>query len=174
MKKLIFCFDGTCNDPSDSGDFFSDSSISNVLKMHALFGGQLKNMGQEHKDAPGQRSFYYSGVGTRGSWFRQKINSMFAPPGADMNDILEEAEKHLKDNHKVGDEIFVFGFSRGAAIARMFAAKHVQGKEVKFLGVFDTVAATKKSLDLRKDTFPPAELFLKMAQSVPMSKRLFI
>ena len=154
MKKLIFCFDGTCNDPSDSGDFFSDSSISNVLKMHALFGGQLKNMGQKHKDAPGQHSFYYSGIGTRGSWLRQKVNSMFAPPGADMDDILKEARKHLKRHYKKGDEIFVFGFSRGAAIARMFAAKHVQKREVKLLGVFDTVAATKNSLDLRKGTYP--------------------
>ena len=37
MKKLIFCFDGTCNDPKVSGDFFSDSSISNILKLHASF-----------------------------------------------------------------------------------------------------------------------------------------
>lgn len=41
MKKLIFCFDGTCNDPDDAGDFFSDSSISNILKLHVLLGGKL-------------------------------------------------------------------------------------------------------------------------------------
>jgi hypothetical protein len=41
MKKLIFCFDGTCNAPEDSADFFEDTSISNVLKLHAFFGGKL-------------------------------------------------------------------------------------------------------------------------------------
>ena len=32
MKSIILNFDGTCNDPEDAGDFFEDSSISNILK----------------------------------------------------------------------------------------------------------------------------------------------
>ena len=43
MKRLIFCFDGTCNSPQDADDFFEDSSISNVLKLHAFFGGKLNS-----------------------------------------------------------------------------------------------------------------------------------
>ena len=39
MKSIILNFDGTCNDPEDAGDFFEDSSISNILKLHAFFGG---------------------------------------------------------------------------------------------------------------------------------------
>ena len=41
MKKLIFCFDGTCNDPADAGDFFEDASVSNIVKLHAFFGGKF-------------------------------------------------------------------------------------------------------------------------------------
>ena len=77
---------------------------------------------------------------------------MIAPPHGDMEDIIEQAQNDLDEHHEDGDKIYIFGFSRGAAIARMFAA-HC-GKEVEFLGVFDTVAATRGSLDLNPDTYP--------------------
>lgn len=152
MKKMIFCFDGTCNEPEDSGDFFQDSSISNILKLHALFGGKLLPLNEQNNASPNQRSFYYSGVGTRGSWLKQKLNAMFAPPYGDMDDIIDEANSDLKNYYTDGVEIYVFGFSRGAAIARMFAAN--LDVEVAFLGVFDTVAATIGSLDLNPDSYP--------------------
>lgn len=154
MKKLIFCFDGTCNDPSDSRDFFSDTSISNILKLHALFGGTLNSKQSSNDNVSNQKSFYYSGVGTRGIWFRQKLNAMFAPSDGDITEILDDAKKDLLESYQDGDEIYIFGFSRGAAIARMFATKYISKGKVKFLGVFDTVAATKGSLDLDKSTYP--------------------
>jgi len=152
MKKLIFCFDGTCNSPEDSDDFFEDTSISNVLKLHAFFGGKLNPNNGKNTLLNDQHSFYYSGVGTRGNWLKRKFNAMFAPPYGDMEDILDEAHSDLKANFSAGDDIYIFGFSRGAAIARMFAAN--LPFNVKFLGVFDTVAATRGSLDLNPDTFP--------------------
>jgi len=152
MKKLIFNFDGTCNDPEDAGQFFDDSSISNILKLHAFFGGKLNPLNEQNKQTAGQHSFYYSGVGTRGNWLWKKINTMIAPPYGDMDDIIKQAKRDLEKYHNEGDKIYIFGFSRGAAIARMFAAHCV--KEVEFLGVFDTVAATRGSLDLNPDTYP--------------------
>ena len=152
MKKLIFCFDGTCNSPQDSDDFFADTSISNILKLHAFFGGKLTPMNAKNSTITDQHSFYYSGVGTRGNWLKRKFNAMFAPPYGDMDHILDEARTDLKAHYKQGDSIYIFGFSRGAAIARMFAA-HLPYK-VKFVGVFDTVAATRGSLDLNPDTYP--------------------
>ncbi len=161
MKKLIFCFDGTSNDPSDAGDFFSGSSISNILKIHALLGGSLNPMNAAKSKIRGQRSFYYSGVGTRGGWIRQKFNALFSPPDSDMKDILEAAKKDLNQVHKDGDEIYIFGFSRGAAIARIFAAKYIDKRKVTFLGVFDTVAATKGSLDLSRGTLPASGILFE-------------
>jgi uncharacterized protein (DUF2235 family) len=159
MSKLIFCFDGTCNEPADYDDIADDENISNVLKMHILFGGGIQEArDKRQQNAPkGQKSFYYSGIGTRGFPLFRLINMAFAPPSMEMKDILEEATADLKANYKKGDEIFIFGFSRGAAIARMFAAKHIGKKPVKLLGVFDTVAATvatKDSLDFNAKTFP--------------------
>jgi len=152
MKKLIFCFDGTCNSPEDSEDFFADSSISNILKLHAFLGGKLNPMNGNNVTLTDQHSFYYSGVGTRGNWLKRKFNALFAPPYGDMDDILEEAHADLTANYTSDTDIYIFGFSRGAAIARMFAARLPY--KVKFLGVFDTVAATRGSLDLNPDTFP--------------------
>ena len=152
MGKLIFNFDGTCNDPEDAGDFFEDSSISNILKLHAFFGGKLSPLNEKNSGTPEQHSLYYSGVGTRGNWLWKKINAMIAPPHGDMEDIIEQAKGDLKKYYNDGDKIYIFGFSRGAAIARMFAA-HC-GEDVEFLGVFDTVAATRGSLDLNPDSYP--------------------
>jgi len=152
MKKLIFCFDGTCNEPEDSADFFEDTSISNILKLHAFFGGKLTPKNGASDKTKDQHSFYYSGVGTRGHWLKRKFNAMFSPPYGDMDDIIDEAKADLEANFSAGDQIYIFGFSRGAAIARMFAA-HLP-HQVKFIGVFDTVAATRGSLDLNPDTYP--------------------
>jgi len=153
-KKIMICFDGTCNHPSDAkqerewfglfGDI-EDNGITNVLKLHVLFGGNLQNDGE---DVPGQRSFYYSGVGTYGNKIQKIFNAGFSPENLDVRRIIKTAGADLSDNYDAGDEIFIFGFSRGAAIARRFAAvidKYIEvadGEQpVHFLGVFDTVAS---------------------------------
>jgi len=152
MNKIVFCFDGTCNSPQDSEDYFEDASISNILKLHIFLGGKLNPHNGANVNTPDQQSFYYSGVGTRGNWLKRKFNALFAPPYGDMDDIIDEAMHDLNTHFSTDDEIYIFGFSRGAAIARMFAAKTQHS--IKFLGVFDTVAATRGSLDLNPDSFP--------------------
>jgi len=152
MKKLIFCFDGTCNDPDDVSDYLDDISISNILKLHIFLGGKLTPHNGKNELIANQHSFYYSGIGNRGNWLIRTINAAFAPVYGEMDDIISEAQTDLAQHFTPGDEIYIFGFSRGAAIARMFAA-HLS-MPVKFLGVFDTVAATRGSLDLNPNTFP--------------------
>jgi len=152
MKKLVFCFDGTCNNPEDVSDTLDDISISNILKLHIFLGGKLSPYNGENTQTPKQRSFYYSGIGTRGNWIFRALNAAFAPIYGEMDDIISEAQNDLKQQYVAGDQVYIFGFSRGAAIARMFAAHLTM--PVKFLGVFDTVAATKGSLDLNPQTFP--------------------
>ena len=152
-KNLIFCFDGTENDPNDAKpekEWFGlfgekDHSVSNVFKLHLYFGGDLLNSpGSEQ-----QHSFYYSGVGTYGTWLRQMINAALAPEKMDVRHILNQAGADLNRHYQKGDSIYIFGFSRGAALARRFASlvhhysEAIGEKEavVRFLGVFDTVAS---------------------------------
>ena len=83
MKKLIFCFDGTGNEAEDANSSRSllglggikDASITNILKLHLLLGGNLKT----HPIGQAQMSFYYSGVGTYGGLLQKIRNRIFAP-----------------------------------------------------------------------------------------------
>lgn len=156
-KNIMICFDGTKNDPEDAKqqsnpfqrDQVEDRSITNVLKLHLMFGGNLNNT----SSAPGvQHSFYYPGVGTYGNKLRKLFNAALALPNSDIRSIIQTARADLKKIYQKGDQIFIFGFSRGAAIARKFAFLiHTKPIEylgvqpakpvVSFLGVFDTVAS---------------------------------
>lgn len=144
-NRLIFCFDGTSNDPGDSLEdrgllSVEDSSITNVLKLHLLFGGDLSG-GQA---IDGQHSFYFSGVGTHGSKARRIFDTAFALPHLSIDQVMGEAHEIIRERYSPGDEVFLFGFSRGAAVARRFASQLDASVTVRFMGVFDTVASIGK------------------------------
>lgn len=90
-----------------------------------------------------------SGVGTYGNKIQQIFNAAFAPHNLDVARIIKSAGRDLKRVYKKGDRIFLFGFSRGAALARRFAAviddflpNNIKPAGiVRFMGVFDTVAS---------------------------------
>ena len=97
-KTLIFNFDGTGNEPRDAEQFSSehfkeDSNITNILKLHLLLGGKLE-------DSPitpfaNQLSFYYQGIGTKGSRLKRILNQTLAPRGDDVASILTVSYTHL-------------------------------------------------------------------------------
>ncbi|MCP4282993.1 MAG: DUF2235 domain-containing protein [Gammaproteobacteria bacterium] len=173
-EKLILCFDGTGNEPADSEAdkrLFGilgteDNSVSNICKLHLLFGGDLKS-GQAIE---GQQSFYYSGVGTYGGTLRRVFNTALAPDNKDVGRIVRAAVKDLakweQNNPDSEYELFIFGFSRGAAIARRFASVFHDFSEIKrspkirFIGVFDTVAAIGKP-NLDDDTKPVSDVLFE-------------
>lgn len=148
-KTLVFSFDGTANEPSDAKEFEEDESISNVLKLHVLMGGGIGEDMTDTKTPEGkqQKTYYYSGIGTRENGiFRSLVNKVLAPVWGDAGEILAEAKRDFdKAKYSEGDTLVVFGFSRGAVLARLFAnelAKKPKPCEVSFLGVFDTVVGT--------------------------------
>ena len=156
-NTLIFSFDGTGNEPADAEGFRQDESISNILKLHLLLGGGIDPRPPDAAPAgEGQRAFYYNGIGTRQdggavpllgrlySAGRRVVNLALAPTFSDAQQILEEAAADLAAVYEPGDRIVLFGFSRGAALARKFATLLLDADErrsVDFLGVFDTVAS---------------------------------
>ena len=163
-KTIIFSFDGTGNEPSDSKSYTEDESISNILKLHLLLGGGILTDKTPTKTENGdpQITYYYNGIGTRDSKLlsvpllgklitkvQQYANQALAPTWGDARRILTEAmEDFVKLRDKEGydkdnDILVVFGFSRGAALARKFVSKLIAEENctVNFLGVFDTVAA---------------------------------
>ena len=158
-RTLAFSFDGTGNEPQDAGGFRQDESVSNVLKLHVLMGGGLEDDRSDTLTPGGepQETFYYNGIGTREDGetiplvgdlivrARRLVNSTLAPSWGDPRRILRQAARDLMESEPAPeDRIAVFGFSRGAALARKFASQILASHPrlgIAFLGVFDTVAA---------------------------------
>jgi hypothetical protein len=180
-KNIILCFDGTCNDPQDSVQkvrptgSVEDDSITNVLKLHLLLGGNLKGK----VELSDQMSFYYSGVGTYGNWFERLRNMFRAPEREDVGEIIKRGVKDLYQYSEPNDQLYVFGFSRGAAIARRFISVLADtfpalGKEapkVAFLGVFDTVAAMNKPNLLKEEIKPASDVVFENQTISPLIEK---
>lgn len=63
-----------------------------------------------------QLCFYQSGIGTEQTTLLGRLFS--GATGTTLSDKVQEAYGWLTDNYRDGDEIFIFGFSRGAYTAR--------------------------------------------------------
>jgi hypothetical protein len=106
MKRLIVCFDGTWN----AAD--SEKAETNVARMyHAI----RANSGDDNIH---QLAFYERGVGTTMS---KAINLFAGATGLGVGDNIRSAYLNLAKNYLPGDEIYLFGFSRGAFSARSLA-----------------------------------------------------
>jgi uncharacterized protein (DUF2235 family) len=107
MKRLVFCFDGTWNRLS------ADTPTNVVLTAASIV--------RDAHDAT-QIIHYDEGVGTGrlGEWSKTLDKYMGGVGGAGLTEIVRKAYAFLIFNYDPGDEIFVFGFSRGAFSARTF------------------------------------------------------
>lgn len=107
MKRLVICCDGTWNVPdrTDRGLLCP----SNVAKM-ALAVSPLDANGIE------QRIFYGKGVGT--GVMDRRIGGLF---GWGLTRHIMHAYRFLLAHYEPGDEIYLFGFSRGAYTVRSLA-----------------------------------------------------
>ncbi|WP_067100810.1 phospholipase effector Tle1 domain-containing protein [Marinomonas atlantica] len=145
MSILFFHFDGTTNEPADAyAPTFKDESISNVLKSHLLLGGGLEDTDGRLQVPSPHRSFYYSGIGTYGSLLERWLNASFAFESADVAQILRRALYDFQCHfHANIERIILIGFSRGAALARRFAAliNPYLKRPIVIEAVMDTVAS---------------------------------
>jgi len=108
MKRLIICSDGTWNHPDImDGD---KRHPTNVVKMARC----ILPIGQN--DVP-QVVFYDQGVGTDNFWDKLTGGIM----GSGLSKNIVDAYTFLVHNYVPGDEIFLFGFSRGAYTVRSLA-----------------------------------------------------
>jgi uncharacterized protein (DUF2235 family) len=101
MPKLAIFFDGTWNTPNDR---------TNVYKLYKL----LNDI-----DPSKQQGRYIQGVGTReGGLFSSAYKFLSGAFGDGLSDNIQAGYRWLVDVYEEGDEIFLFGFSRGAYSAR--------------------------------------------------------
>jgi len=122
-KYLVFNFDGTWNGEDDDYP-------TNVRRFNTALG--VSNSAQ--------RSYYFEGPGNEeDNLIEHFLGGAF---GIGCIEIRDTAYDVLRSMFEPGDKIVVTGFSRGAAIARMFCHVAAQdGFEIDFLGCWDTVFA---------------------------------
>jgi uncharacterized protein (DUF2235 family) len=103
IKRLAVFFDGTWNVPDQK------DGPTNVVKLYAAVADRDANGMQ-------QRKFYDTGVGT--GLFDRLRGGAF---GWGLSEKIKEGYLFIVDSFEPGDEIFLFGFSRGAYTARSTA-----------------------------------------------------
>jgi uncharacterized protein (DUF2235 family) len=102
-KRLVLCFDGTWSAISNPKE------LTNVVKLANL-------VTVSHESVP-QITYYNSGVGTGGP-IDQFLGGVF---GYGLKSNVKRGLTFLALNWEQGDEIYLFGFSRGAYTARALA-----------------------------------------------------
>lgn len=121
-RRIILCLDGTWNNPYQMKARDDGTTVlrpSNPLKIaRAVLPVGSQNPVQ-------QITYYDTGVGALNSypglsnkivrWVDSKFGGAW---GAGFEGNIEQALTFLVDNYQAGDEVYLFGFSRGAAQAR--------------------------------------------------------
>jgi uncharacterized protein (DUF2235 family) len=106
-KRLVICCDGTWNTPDEVDQ--GQPVATNVTKL-ALAAASQDGTGTE------QRMFYGKGVGTA-----RYEHVLGGGLGVGLSQKIKDAYTFVVDNFEANDELFLFGFSRGAYTARSLA-----------------------------------------------------
>src|SRR5271165_900789 len=109
MKRIVICADGTWNDP-DQVDDQGKRHPTNVTKVGRALLPQAA-------DGTYQIVFYHDGVGTGGGLDKFTGGAF----GAGIENNIRQLYRFIVYNYEPGDELFFFGFSRGAFTARSLA-----------------------------------------------------
>ncbi|KAI1642736.1 uncharacterized protein F4817DRAFT_351992 [Daldinia loculata] len=116
-QKLVLCFDGTGN------RFRGDDSDSNILKIFRCL--DRESGGQYHYYQPGigtyvvSNSLSHTSLSARiRSWYLKAKDSAV---GSSFDHHVVGGYRFLMRFYEPGDEIYFFGFSRGAYVARFLA-----------------------------------------------------
>ena len=100
-KRIVLCADGTWNSPHGVDVTAKDT---NVRKLYCAL-----------EDAPDQLSYYDSGVGTNGTPIDHLIGGAM---GEGLFQKIQDNYQYLAFVWDPGDDVYLFGFSRGAFTAR--------------------------------------------------------
>lgn len=126
-KNIVVCLDGTWNQPGQTD--FARQAVTNVFKLFQMCKGSASRepyhasqfkVYADPTTGTKQLALYYQGVGNKleNSEIGQLLGGGF---GLGASAIVERAYLDVVKSYRPGDRIFIVGFSRGAAIARLLA-----------------------------------------------------
>lgn len=110
MKRIIICADGTWNEPEHKDETTGRPQPTNVLKV-------ARAVLPQSSTGVTQIVYYHEGVGTE-NWWDKFTGGAF---GSGMSRNVRALYRFLVYNFEPGDELFFFGFSRGAFTVRTLA-----------------------------------------------------
>ena len=109
MKRIIVCSDGTWNKPGNVEEgFVVRSNVQKIFSVIAKNDGDIQ-----------QIKHYDNGVAAIGSSLSEAVNGII---GIGLVENIINAYKFIIWNYVPGDEIYLFGFSRGAYTVRSLAS----------------------------------------------------
>ncbi|KIM84974.1 hypothetical protein PILCRDRAFT_817818 [Piloderma croceum F 1598] len=111
-KRVIVCCDGTWQDGIVVKERWK---YTNILRLSRT----INHEDSRQQPVIPQIVFYQSGIGSENNFYSEYIQG---PTGASLAEKVQEGYGFISQNYQPGDEIFLFGFSRGAYTARMIAA----------------------------------------------------
>lgn len=111
-KRLVVCCDGTWNEPDQEVDDnpADETEPTNVLKT-------VRGIAPVDCNGTPQVVYYDSGVGTQNSVDKFIGGGL----GVGLSENIQQAYRFIANNYHEGDELFLFGFSRGAYTVRSLA-----------------------------------------------------
>lgn len=113
MKRIITCSDGTWNKPGAKCDGkFVETNVQRV------FEAICKKTTNDNDDEIHQVKYYDEGVGAEGTLWSRMIDGA---TGRGIDENIKLIYEFIVWNYEPGDELFLFGFSRGAYTARSLA-----------------------------------------------------
>jgi uncharacterized protein (DUF2235 family) len=112
MKRIIVLIDGTWNDEGKGAD-------TNIAKLDPQSRNAVRRLilAKSAAETP-QICHYHDGVGAEGD-FLNRLLGLFV--GLGLKKVVQDCYGFLVSNYESGDEIYIFGFSRGAYAARALA-----------------------------------------------------
>lgn len=105
-RRLVLCFDGTWNTPDTERKNPEERVETNARRIY-------ESVAANGADGKPQYKWYDEGVGTK--WYN-RIRGGTMGVGLDTN--IKQGYRFLVQNYRDGDEVYLFGFSRGAYSAR--------------------------------------------------------
>ena len=111
-KRLVICCDGTWNEPDQEvhDNPADETEPTNVLKI-------VRGLAPVDGEQVPQVVYYDTGVGTQGPLDKYVGGGL----GGGLSENIQQAYRFIANNWREGDELFLFGFSRGAYTVRSLA-----------------------------------------------------
>ena len=110
MKRIVALIDGTWNKEGSGADT-NVAKLDSAKKIRAFIQATAADRTLQHV-------YYHDGVGSEGDFAQRLLGGAI---GLGLKKIIQEVYEYIVTDYASGDELYIFGFSRGAYAARALA-----------------------------------------------------